>query len=60
MVPSMSEMSTMSVESQTKIRAVHAITPDVERENVIVFAPAFKLSAFCGSLIQLVDVNWKI
>lgn len=46
-VPSMSEMTTWSVESQTNMRAAHPGTPVVESENVIVFAPGFKFSDFC-------------
>jgi len=45
-VPSMSETTTRSVESHTKIRAVHAMTPEVDRENVMVFAPDFRLRDF--------------
>lgn len=45
-VPSISEMSTLSVCSQTKMRAVHAMTPEADSENVIVFAPGFKSSVF--------------
>jgi hypothetical protein len=45
-VPSISDMTTISFESHTKIRAVQAITPVVDNENVMVFAPGFKLSAF--------------
>src|ERR1700678_2782112 len=39
MVPSISETTTRSVESQTNIRAVAATAPVADRENVIVFAP---------------------
>ena len=34
-----------SVDSHTNIRAVHAMTPEVESENVMTLAPGFKLSA---------------
>lgn len=43
-VPSISDMTITSVDSHTNIRAVHAMTPVVESENVIVLAPGFKLS----------------
>lgn len=45
-VPSMSDTSTRSVESQTKIRAVHAMVPEVESEKVIELGPGFRLSDF--------------
>lgn len=44
MVPSMSEMTTWSVWSQTNRRAVHAAAPVADSENVILFAPGFKSS----------------
>lgn len=47
MVPSMSEMTIESVESQTKIRAVHAAAPDAESEKVMLFDPTLRSSAFC-------------
>lgn len=43
-VPSISEMTIWSVESHTNIRAVHAATPELESEKVIVFAPGSRLS----------------
>lgn len=46
-VPSISEITTKSVDSQTKIRAVHATAPEVDSEKVIVLAPGFKLRLFC-------------
>ena len=46
MVPSMSEMTTWSVCSQTNRRAVHAATPVADRENVMLFAPGFRSSDF--------------
>lgn len=46
-VPSISETTTWSVESQTNMRAAHPGTPVVESENVIVFAPGFRFSDFC-------------
>jgi hypothetical protein len=46
-VPSMSETTTESSYSQTNIRAVHAVAPVNERENVIVFAPGFRSKDFC-------------
>ena len=47
MVPSMSEMTTWSVCSQTNSRAVHAAAPVADSENVILFAPGFRSSDFC-------------
>lgn len=52
MVPSMSDTTTESEESQRKIRAVQAITPEAERENVIVLAPFFRLSCFSCSDVR--------
>jgi hypothetical protein len=46
MVPSMSEMTIESVTSQTNMRAVQAAAPDAVSENVMLFAPSFKSSAF--------------
>jgi hypothetical protein len=51
-VPSMSETTTRSVESHKKMRAVHAMTPVVDNENVIVLAPVFKSRDFCESIIK--------
>lgn len=45
-VPSMSEITIESVDSQTNIRAVHATTPDADKENVILLAPGFSSSFF--------------
>ena len=42
----MSETTTRSVESHINIRAVHAITPVVESENVMVLAPDFRSRDF--------------
>ena len=42
----MSEITTRSVESQTKMRAVVADTPVADKENVIEFAPGFKFNDF--------------
>lgn len=43
-VPSISEMTMWSVESHTNILAVHAATPELESEKVMVFAPGSRLS----------------
>lgn len=45
-VPSMSDTSTRSVDSHTKMRAVHAMVPEVDSEKVIEFGPGFRLSDF--------------
>lgn len=45
-VPSISETTTRSVDSQTKIRAVVADSPVADREKVIEFAPGFKFNDF--------------
>ena len=45
-VPSISDTTTKSVESHTKMRAIHAIAPEAEREKVMELAPAFRLSDF--------------
>lgn len=45
-VPSMSETTTRSVCSHTKILAVAATAPVAEREKVIVLGPGCRLSAF--------------
>jgi len=45
-VPSISEITTRSVESQTKIRAVAATAPEVESEKVIEFAPGRRFRDF--------------
>lgn len=54
-VPSISEITTRSVESHTKIRAVHAMAPEVERENVIVLAPGLRFRAFCKIKIESIS-----
>lgn len=46
MVPSMSEMTTRSVWFHMKMRAVHAIAPVAESENVIELAPGFSSRLF--------------
>lgn len=46
-VPSISETTTWSVESQTNMRDAHPGAPVVESENVIVFAPGFRFRDFC-------------
>jgi hypothetical protein len=46
----MSETTTRFVESHKKMRAVHAMTPEVESEKVMVFAPDFRLSDFCDTI----------
>lgn len=46
-VPSMSETTTWSFASHRNMRAVHAMAPDADNENVIGFGPAFKSSCFC-------------
>lgn len=51
-VPSMSETTTWSVDSQRNIRAVHATAPDAEREKVIVFEPALRSNAFYKMLMD--------
>lgn len=45
-VPSISDITTRSVESHTKIRAVAAMAPEADNENVIAFAPGLRLSDF--------------
>ena len=45
-VPSISEMTTLSVCSQTKMRAVQAMTPEADNENVIEFAPDLRFNVF--------------
>lgn len=45
-VPSMSDTTIWSAESQTNSRAVQAATPVAEREKVIVLAPGFKSKDF--------------
>lgn len=45
-VPSISEMTTRSVESQTNIRAVAAIAPEADKEKVIALAPGRRLRDF--------------
>lgn len=52
-VPSISDMSTRSVESHTNIRAEHAIAPVVERVNVMVLAPGFRFNDFCKNICQV-------
>jgi hypothetical protein len=47
-VPSMSEMTIKSVESQTKMRAVHATAPEADKLKVILFGPDLSSSAFYG------------
>ena len=51
-VPSISEITTRSVESQTKIRAVAATAPEVESEKVIEFAPGRRFRDFWGGIRQ--------
>lgn len=46
MVPSISETTTLSELSHTKMRAVQAITPDADSENVILFGPLLRLRFF--------------
>ena len=46
MVPSISETTTLSVLSHTKMRAVQAMAPDAEREKVILFAPDLRFRFF--------------
>lgn len=46
-VPSISETTTWSVESQTNMRAAQPGAPVVESENVIVLAPGFRFNDFC-------------
>ena len=45
-VPSISETTTKSVESHTKILAVQTIAPVTEREKVILLAPGFRFNVF--------------
>lgn len=45
-VPSISETTTKSVESHTKILAVQTIAPVIEREKVILLAPGFRFNVF--------------
>ena len=51
-VPSISEITTRSVESQTKIRAVAATAPEVESEKVIELAPGRRFRDFWGDIRQ--------
>lgn len=48
----MSEITTRSVESQTKMRAVAATAPEADNENVIELGPGFKLSDFYGNILN--------
>lgn len=45
-VPSISDTTTKSVDCHTKMRAVHAMTPEADSENVMVLAPDFKFNDF--------------
>jgi len=45
-VPSISDTTTRSVESHTNIRAVHAGTVELDKENVMVLAPDLRLRDF--------------
>lgn len=45
-VPSISDTTTESVDSQRKMLAVHAVSPESERENVMEFFPGFKSNCF--------------
>lgn len=56
----MSEITTKSVESHKKMRAVHAITPVVDNENVILLAPDFKLRDFCQSIMMVITISSQI
>jgi hypothetical protein len=49
-VPSISETTTRSVDSQTKIRAVVADAPVADKEKVIEFAPGLKFNDFCDCI----------
>jgi hypothetical protein len=50
----MSEMTIESVDSQTKILAVHAAAPDADREKVMLLEPSFRSRAFydCQDFIE--------
>lgn len=61
MVPSMSDTTTKSVCSQTKIRAVHATTPVADSEKVMVFAPGLRSKDFCGMFSSATsDISYPI
>lgn len=56
-VPSISEITTRSFESQTNIRAVAAIAPEADKEKVMAFAPGLRLRDFWTVKIDQLKVT---